>query len=100
MLLIDSKKGNMEVEGTKVQLMAEVTMMLRQLIEREILDNADVNECAKLATMSKEDLEKKSKEAAEEQKEKLRKEFVEMGIDDNPSDMILEFAMRMISHFM
>lgn len=63
---------SIEIRGTKLDIMAEVTQLLRRLIEIEALDREDVDECVKLAFMSREEIAKETEEITKET-EKMKK---------------------------
>ena len=76
--MLKSSKGMTEIEGSKINLFAEYAVLTRSLLQKEIFNMDDINECIKLAQMSDEELNKETLESFME----LIKELGEMWRND------------------
>lgn len=76
--MLKSNKGMTEIEGSKINLLAEYAVLTRSLLQKEIFSVDDINECIKLAQMSDEELNKEILESFME----LIKELGEMWRND------------------
>ena len=65
MIKIEGGVG-MQVKGNKIDIMAEVSQMLDNLVTNHILDKKDVEECVRIAFMSREEVRKESDKKLEE----------------------------------
>lgn len=57
--MISSNNGTVIIKGTDTIVMADLTMALKIMLERGILDTDDINECLELAQLSNDELHKK-----------------------------------------
>ena len=71
MLKVD--KGEVSINGRKIDLMAEYTILTRQLISADVLTEDEVDECITLG--------KKPKEEVEEEVSRIALDFLDKFID-------------------
>ena len=64
MISIDSK-GTISVEGTKLDLMAELTVIMRSMLDQQVIDADDLKGMVDMALTDKKKLEKDFREARE-----------------------------------
>lgn len=63
--MISVKNGTVSVEGTRLDLTAELTVIMRSMIEKGIIDKKTLDYAVELATSDKEKLDKEFREARE-----------------------------------
>lgn len=71
MLKVD--KGEVSIKGRKLDLMAEYTLLTRQLIDANVLTEDEVDECITLG--------KKPKEEVEEEAQRIALDFFDKFLD-------------------
>lgn len=54
MLNVDN--GKVEINGIKIDLLAEYTVLTRKLLEKKVFDMEDINKCIEIAQMSAEEV--------------------------------------------
>lgn len=54
--MIQCGNGTVQLQGTKVELMADVTVIMRVLMEKNILDRVDLENILKIACMSEDEI--------------------------------------------
>lgn len=54
MLNVDHE--GVKIEGIKIDLLAEYTVLTRKLLEKEVFDMEDINKCIEIAKMSAEEV--------------------------------------------
>ena len=57
--MIFIKNGSMSISGTKLTLMAELTTMMKSMIDKDIIDEKDLRFLVDTALMSNEELQEK-----------------------------------------
>ena len=57
--MIFIKNGSMSISGTKLTLMAELTTMMKSMVDKDILDEKDLRFLVDTALMSREELHEK-----------------------------------------
>lgn len=75
-----SRGAKVEIRGYKGEIQAELASLFHGLIERKVVNKAEIQECLELATMSEEELTEK----IQEKQEKFRKmvdEILKNGFD-------------------
>lgn len=63
--MIISDKGNVKLVGSKADLSAELGIVIRAMLDEEVIGRDELDHVIELATMSSEDLHKKAKEIIE-----------------------------------
>ena len=56
--MISYESGKVKISGTKVELLAEMTTLMNAMIREDIAEADDLTECVRLASLSKDDLDK------------------------------------------
>ena len=55
--MIKCKEGKIKVNGSKAEILAELTTLINALVvDRELITKEDIEECVRLGTMGKDDL--------------------------------------------
>lgn len=55
--MIKCKEGKIKVNGSKVEVLAELTTLINALVvDREFITKEDIEECVRLGTMEKDDM--------------------------------------------
>ncbi len=85
MLKADCSK--VEIKGGKIDLMAELSVLIRNLVRCGAFDEEDINECVELALLSEKDLNERFQNVKEEASIKLKeldefREFLEDLLND------------------
>ena len=57
MRMIKCKEGKIKVNGSKAEILAELTTLINALVvDRELITKEDIEECVRIGTMEKDDL--------------------------------------------
>ncbi len=86
MITVNAHEGTMDFEGTKADLMAEITWLIRELLKEDQIKKEDILYCVDLA-------QKPLKDLAEDTEQKMSRVFLAALLGDKE-------AMKIIDDFM
>ena len=64
--MLKADGGNVEIKGSKIDLLAELSVLIRNLVRCGAFDEKDINKCVELALLSEKDLNERFQNVKEE----------------------------------